>query len=57
MTDHDVMIAPTTTRTPAPAATVEPPFIAAPQPTETPSVILDMGEASREQGFRLNGCR
>lgn len=20
-------------------------------------VILDMGEASREQGFRLNGCR
>lgn len=21
------------------------------------TVILDMGEASREQGFRLNGCR
>ena len=21
------------------------------------SVVLDMGEASREQGFRLNGCR
>ena len=21
------------------------------------AVILDMGEASREQGFRLNGCR
>jgi hypothetical protein len=20
-------------------------------------VVLDMGEASREQGFRLNGCR
>lgn len=23
----------------------------------TPAVVLDMGEASREQGFRLNGCR
>jgi hypothetical protein len=22
-----------------------------------PSCILDMGEASREEGFRLNGCR
>lgn len=22
-----------------------------------PAVILDMGEASREQGFRMNGCR
>ncbi len=22
-----------------------------------PAIILDMGEASREQGFRLNGCR
>ena len=22
-----------------------------------PAVVLDMGEASREQGFRLNGCR
>jgi hypothetical protein len=22
-----------------------------------PAVELDMGEASREQGFRLNGCR
>ena len=21
------------------------------------AIILDMGEASREQGFRLNGCR
>ena len=21
------------------------------------TVVLDMGEASREQGFRLNGCR
>ena len=21
------------------------------------AVVLDMGEASREQGFRLNGCR
>jgi hypothetical protein len=26
------------------------------QPTP-PLVVLDMGEASREQGFRLNGCR
>lgn len=23
----------------------------------SPAVVLDMGEASREQGFRLNGCR
>ena len=22
-----------------------------------PAVVLDMGEASREEGFRLNGCR
>lgn len=22
-----------------------------------PEVVLDMGEASREQGFRMNGCR
>ena len=22
-----------------------------------PAIILDMGEASREQGFRMNGCR
>lgn len=22
-----------------------------------PAMVLDMGEASREQGFRLNGCR
>lgn len=22
-----------------------------------PAIELDMGEASREQGFRLNGCR
>ena len=22
-----------------------------------PAVVLDMGEASREQGFRINGCR
>ncbi len=30
------------------------------QPTDCASVrtvVLDMGEASREQGFRLNGCR
>lgn len=57
MTDHDVMTAPTTTTPPARAETVEPPFIAAPQPTATRPVILDMGEESREQGFRLNGCR
>lgn len=23
----------------------------------SPVVVLDMGEASREEGFRLNGCR
>ena len=23
----------------------------------SPAIVLDMGEASREQGFRLNGCR
>ena len=22
-----------------------------------PAIVLDMGEASREEGFRLNGCR
>ena len=24
---------------------------------QVPAVVLDMGEASREEGFRLNGCR
>ena len=24
---------------------------------EAPAVVLDMGEASRLEGFRLNGCR
>lgn len=26
-------------------------------PDKKTAIILDMGEASREQGFRLNGCR
>jgi hypothetical protein len=26
-------------------------------PATKPAVVLDMGEASREEGFRLNGCR
>ena len=26
-------------------------------PADKPAVVLDMGEASREEGFRLNGCR
>lgn len=57
MTDNDVMFAPPPTSTTAPAATAETPFIAAPQRPATEPVVLDMGEASREQGFRLNGCR
>jgi len=28
-----------------------------PKHDQVPAVVLDMGEASREQGFRLNGCR
>lgn len=28
-----------------------------PRTSPTPPVVLDMGEASREQGFQLNGCR
>ena len=28
-----------------------------PETLKKRTVILDMGEASREQGFRLNGCR
>lgn len=27
------------------------------EPLVKRAVILDMGEASREEGFRLNGCR
>jgi hypothetical protein len=27
------------------------------RPAVKPPVVLDMGEASREEGFRLNGCR
>ena len=57
MTDHDVMFAPPPTRTSAPAVKAETPFMAAPQPPAKDPLVLDMGEASREQGFRLNGCR
>lgn len=57
MTDNDVMFAPPPTKSTDPATPVEPPFIAAPQQPANKSVVLDMGEASREQGFRLNGCR
>lgn len=27
------------------------------EPVEKRPMVLDMGEASREEGFRLNGCR
>jgi hypothetical protein len=58
MTGNDVTFAPTPIKKPSPAgATARPPFIAAPDRPLTQAVVLDMGEASREQGFRLNGCR
>jgi hypothetical protein len=56
MIDTDVMVTPPTT-TPPPAVKVDAPFMAAPEHSEKKPVPLDMGEASREQGFRLNGCR
>ena len=57
MTGNDAMIAlpPLKPTTPAATATPPEPFMLA-RPQEKP-VVLDMGEASREQGFRLNGCR
>jgi hypothetical protein len=57
MIDTDVMVTPPPTTTPPPAAKVDAPFMAAPKQPEKKPVPLDMGEASREQGFRLNGCR
>ena len=58
MIDNDVMVAPAPTTTPPPPATkVDAPFMAAPKQSEKKPVLLDMGEASRAQGFRLNGCR
>jgi hypothetical protein len=39
-------------------ATARPPAAGAEKAKEkTPCVVLDMGEASREEGFRLYGCR
>jgi hypothetical protein len=59
MTGNDFMIAPPPARPASAGATVRPP---APVPSATDEkhcepVILDMGEASRLQGFRQHGCR
>lgn len=32
-------------------------FVLSQPHTPSHDVVLDMGEASREEGFRLNGCR
>jgi hypothetical protein len=55
MTGTDVLSAPPS-KTSA-GATARPPLVAAPPEPEKKAIVLDMGEASREQGFRLNGCR
>lgn len=54
MTEKDFMFA---TR-PSPSSTTTQPLAEKQEqaPAKTP-VVLDMGEASREQGFRLHGCR
>jgi hypothetical protein len=57
MTGTDVLFAPPPSKTAAAGATARPPLAAAGPCLEKKAVILDMGEASREQGFRLNGCR
>jgi hypothetical protein len=62
MTGNDALFAPppskTATKAISTGATARPPFMAAPQVSEKKKpVVLDMGEASREQGFRLYGCR
>ena len=54
MTGNDLMFAVPSKTTAAGLSSRAP--VAAPQ-TNKPATILDMGEASREQGFRLNGCR
>jgi hypothetical protein len=57
MTRNDFMFAPPPAKPASPDATAHPPEKAsATKPTCDP-VVLDMGEASREQGFRINGCR
>ena len=56
MTGNDVMIALPPLKTTAPAAKTPPESFMLARPQEKP-VVLDMGEASREEGFRLNGCR
>ena len=53
----DVLFAPPPSKTASTGATARPPFIAASAVPDKKPVILDMGEASREEGFRLNGCR
>jgi len=57
MTSGDTMMAepPQIFRAKTPPSTT-PAAIEAPVRNDPP-VTLDMGEASREQGFRLNGCR
>ena len=53
MASGEMLVAP-----PEADATKTPASPAKKQPESRPAaMILDMGEASREQGFRINGCR
>ena len=58
MTENGVLFAkPPVTKPCATNASARTPAVAVPETATRTPVILDMGEASREQGFRLNGCR
>lgn len=57
MTGNDVMFATPPAKSNATGATVRPPEVKSALLSPKCPVVLDMGEASREQGFRLNGCR
>ena len=55
MTGNDLMFA-VPSKSSGSAVTARPPVAAGAQETKQ-AIVLDMGEASREQGFRANGCR
>jgi hypothetical protein len=57
MTGSDLFFATPPTKPCATGATAQTPAPPVATRAAKKPIILDMGEASREQGFRMNGCR
>ena len=57
MTGNKLMFATPPAKAKTTDATVRSPEVKSQSRPAEDTIVLDMGEASREQGFRLNGCR